>query len=371
MSCDAPWLRGRAQHGPRVLVSRPDHLGDFLLTLPAIARLRSRLPAASIACMVPPDLTPIAERAADVDEVLAMPLRMTDPPPHPASPANDLASPLRGRFDLALLPRPSDPWSGVLTAAASVPMRVGHSQPATAPFLTHALPEDTSRHVAREAVALADHAAALLGGRLLASAPSPRSNLRLLPEDRARAEEVLAALGLGSAAPVVVHPTAGWRLKTWPVDRWIRLVADIADRLGTSVLVVGRPVDRPLLEAIDQAAGADVRAVDSVSITILAALHAAARFVVGMDSGALHLAAVVGTPVVGLFGPFGPGRVAPIAPASRMRSIWRSLPCSPCGTLEAPPCGAARNPACLSAISPEEVLDGIVQLDRCAAGGSA
>jgi ADP-heptose:LPS heptosyltransferase len=128
------------------------------------------------------------------------------------------------------------------------------------------------------------------------------------------------------------------------------------------VLVVGQASDKELLEEIVKGSGGNVRAVHDVSITTLAALHERARLVVGIDSGALHLAALAGAPVVGLFGPFGPGRVAPIAPRTRLRALWRSLPCSPCGTLERPACGATREPACLLAISPDQVLAAAVEL---------
>lgn len=346
-----------------MLVLRPDHLGDFVLTLPAIAALRRRLPDAVITCMVPDELMPIARRAVDVDAVLPMPLVMTDPPAADASRLATAAARLRGRFDLALLPRPNDPWSGALVAAAAVPLRVGHPQPGTLPFLTHAFGERESRHVARESVALALRAAALLSTTRRFRRVGRHACLRLMPQDHAAADRLLARFG-SPRAPVVVHPVTGWPLKSWPAERWTDAVAGIGERLQTTVLIVGQAADRELLTQIVNDAGHNARAVAGIPIATLAGLHAQARIVIGVDSGALHLASLLGAPVVGLFGPFSPSRTAPLGSTADVRCLWRALPCSPCGTLEHPPCGAVRDPACLLAISAQEVVRAAVQLDQ-------
>lgn len=347
---------------PGVLVLRPDHLGDLLLTLPAIAALRRRLPDAHIASMVPAELLPIAQRAVDLDEALTMPVTMRDAPPQPEAPAiAHAAAELRDRFELALLPRPHDPWSGALAATAGLPLRVGHPQPGTLPFLTHAFPEDVRRHVAREAVVLALRAARLLGARPTKTPASGRRLLRLLPGDERAATELLVRLDI-EGSPAIVQPTAGWPLKTWPLERWSDVARTIGESGRSAVLVVGQPRDRRLLDAIAEQAGSNVHAIHDISIGTLAALHARARLVVGMDSGALHLAALFGAPVVGLFGPFEPRRVAPLSADAPVRVLWHALPCSPCGTLEAPPCGATREPACLLSISPDEVGAEVLRL---------
>jgi ADP-heptose:LPS heptosyltransferase len=350
---------------PRVLIPRPDHLGDLLLTLPAIRALRRRLPRARVACLVPTELVPIAERAADVDEVLVMAFPISRPAPMPRSAAlESAAAPLRGQFDLAVLTRPNDPWSGALAASAGVPLRVGHQQPGTVPFLTHAFSERPSRHVSTEAVVLTLRAAALLRPRGPRATRRLAPMLHLLPGDRRAARDVVADGSVKASPPIVVHPTGGWRLKSWPVERWGAVIAAVAELTRSSVLVVGRPLDKPWLDEIADAAGGMARPLHEIPLGTLAALHARARVVVGIDSGALHLAALVGAPVVGLFGPFAPRRVAPLASPDRSRALWGSLACSPCGTLEAPPCGATHDPACLLGISSAHVVESVIEVAR-------
>jgi ADP-heptose:LPS heptosyltransferase len=84
--------------------------------------------------------------------------------------------------------------------------------------------------------------------------------------------------------------------------------------------------------------------------------------VVAADSGPLHLAAMMGTPVVGLYGPVSPLEFGPLCPPGRCRVVRVQLPCSPCGTLLDPPCGARAAPACVSGIGVEAVLAAAAEL---------
>jgi len=84
--------------------------------------------------------------------------------------------------------------------------------------------------------------------------------------------------------------------------------------------------------------------------------------VIGTDSGALHLAAVMGAPAVALFGPGDPVMFAPPGDSSRLRIIRAGLPCSPCGSFEDPPCGAISDPECVTAIDVGAVLNAAGEL---------
>ena len=349
--------------GPRILVARPDHLGDLLLTLPAVALLRRRIPGAHIACLVPPPLLPVVARARDVDEGVPHPFTLErEPAADDRGVVERAAAELRGRFDLALLPRPHDPWSAALVRAAAIPLRVGHTQPGMDRFLTHAFGERLGRHVAREAAVLALRAVALLDGARGSHRGRPGGLIEPLPADETEAAALLNRLGLSASPPVVVHPATGWLLKDWPPDRWSEVVRRLADRLRLPVLVLGRREERDLVEEVAAGSGGAAVPVHGLGLGTLASLHRRSAVVVGTDSGALHLAALVGARVVGLFGPFGPSRVGPLAPVPRWRAVSVPLPCSPCGTLERPPCGARRDPRCLAGIGTAAVVDAVEEL---------
>ncbi len=350
----------------RLLLVRPDHLGDVLLTLPAAALLRQVLPAARVTYVVGPAGEEVARHCPHVDEVLVVPF----PPPDALFDAQDWArtaaregAQLRGRFDATLVLRPDDPWSGTLVAAADIPLRLGYDLPRTRPFLTHPRPCPSRRHATLLAVDLAAVAVGHLGF-------SPR-----LPPDvslagcfhPSKAEEAEAgasvdAVGIGGA-PIVLHPGSGWPVKNWPSQRWGAVAAALAMRYDTNPLVIGGPRETNLVEAVVEASdGRAAKLEQPLSLGGLAALHCGARLVVATDSGPLHLAAMMGAPVVGLYGPADPLVFAPWAEAERCRVLWLGLACSPCGRLHDPPCGAITEPACVTAISVGAVLAAAAEL---------
>ena len=99
-----------------------------------------------------------------------------------------------------------------------------------------------------------------------------------------------------------------------------------------------------------------------LSLGGLAALFRRARLVIAIDSGPLHLAAMLGAPVVGLYGPADPVEFGPWGAPDRRRIVRTQLPCSPCRTLVDPPCGRAAEPRCVTEISVEAVLAAAAEL---------
>ncbi len=344
----------------RILIVRPDHLGDLLLTLPAITALRRAMPDARITFLVPAGLEAVPEHCPDVDQTdtaafppLLAPLDRSGWDRRALAEAGAL----RGRFDLALLPRPDDPWSGALVGAAAIPVRLGYAAPRTRPYLTAALPVPAHRHVARLALDLATAAAARLSapGAIDAGAWRPICFVPT-PADEAEAVATLATTPARDA-PIVLHPGSGWPLKNWPTDHWGELARALARRYHAPVLVVGTSYEGAFVAAVVAASGGDACGLAGrLSLGGLAALQRRARLVIATDSGALHLAVAVGTPVVGLYGPADPVEFGPWCPPERQRIVRVQLPCSPCRTLIDPPCGATREPACVTAITVDAVL---------------
>ena len=126
----------------KVLLVRPDHIGDVLFATPAIRALRSSLPDAHIACMVGPWALEILEDNPHLDEVLTCPF-----PGFTRRPKKNLLNPywvlwrhalsLRaGLFDVALVLRFDHWWGAMLAYWAGIPRRMGYTLPPVAPFLT-------------------------------------------------------------------------------------------------------------------------------------------------------------------------------------------------------------------------------------------
>ncbi|HKR94156.1 MAG TPA: glycosyltransferase family 9 protein [Candidatus Angelobacter sp.] len=132
----------------------------------------------------------------------------------------------------------------------------------------------------------------------------------LLPHDPAAeswAENEIARMGIASFA--IVNPGAGWGAKQWPAERF----GEVAKALAThniKALVNASPGEENLAQAVISASGGHAFALHC-TIGQLIALTRHARIFIGGDTGPLHLAAAVGVPVVGLYGPTDPARTGP------------------------------------------------------------
>jgi heptosyltransferase III len=346
----------------RILLMRPDHLGDVLLSSPAVALLRAELPDAELTYLVGPWSMEVARHGPGPVALQALAF-----PGFGRRPARSLVDPYRllwrearrlraARYDLAVILRPDHWWGALLALAAGIPSRIGFDLPEMADLLTHALPAAPHAPAAEQSLRLA-RAAVELGRGASQPSAAPRGPIfRLSEDEHAAAARLWRDNRLGGRAVVAVQPSAGAILKSWPVRRWAAVADELASA-GLAVVLAGGPGDRPLLDRISAAMATPPAAVLSgAPLGVAAATYARCQLVIGLDSGAAHLAAAVGTPTVRLYGPtdvavFGPWPADP----ERQLALTADLACVPCGRLERPPCGATEQPACLLGITPARV----------------
>lgn len=345
-----------------ILIIRPDHLGDLLLSAPAIGLLRRGLPRARLSYLVGPWAEEVVRRGPPVDEVLTCPFPgFTRQPRSSALQPYQLlateAARLRGRYAAALVLRPDHWWGALLAAAAGIPVRLGCAVPECAPFLTHALAWRKGSSFQSLGVALARRLLALTDGADLQAEPRVEP-FRTRDDERAFAAMLLGEVAGPRTRPLVaLHPGAGAGLKLWPAERWVAVGRELVSRFGARLLVTGAADERDLAQRIAAGVGAEALDVSGrTTLGQLAALLEQADLALGPDSGPLHLAAAVGTPTVRLFGPTDPRVFMPVGLAEQ-RALAVELPCQPCGYLANPPCGANLHPACVMGIGEEAVLE--------------
>jgi heptosyltransferase III len=357
-------------HQPtRVLLIRPDHIGDVLLGAEAVALLRASLPQARLTYLVGPWSTAAARCGPPIDEVreIAFPGFARRRNVNLLAPyvllARYAAKLRRERFDLAVVLRPDHWWGALLALAAGIPLRVGTLTPETRPLLTHtyvAHQDEPATRLALGAAALAVHA-------LCAEPTEPGQVTQFTVSDAAHAAaaKLWHAHRLDEKPVVAIHPSAGAALKSWPLERWA-VLADALLQEGLAVVLMGAPEDRALLERIQAKTLRCARRLSGQSLQISAALYARCALVITVDSGAGHLAAAVGTPTVRLYGPAPVAVFGPWPPREDQRVLAAAgLACLPCGDLDRPPCGAWTTPACLLALQVEDVLKAVrAQLGR-------
>ncbi|WP_245576376.1 glycosyltransferase family 9 protein [Desulfovibrio cuneatus] len=188
----------------------------------------------------------------------------------------------------------------------------------------------------------------------LQNTPPPAQSLLpqvwLTPEESATARATLDTVhaagmkGLPPAAPIALHPFAAHRWKTWPEHTW-RTLATLLRQSGIPFIVLGQGT--PLLP------NAPEDLVNNTTLRETCALLGHCRCLITGDSGPMHLASAVGTPVVALFGPTTPEwGFYPAGPHDTV--LERPLPCRPCSLHGKGTC--PRNGQCLQDIAPEEVV---------------
>jgi heptosyltransferase-2 len=284
----------------RVVVRPPNWLGDAVLALPTIAAIRAAFRSAELTIAAPAAVAAVFREDTDAapDHVLEL----------PASRAGVTAALRGGRFDLAVL-LPNSFRSAWQVWRAGIPARWGYATAGRSPLLTRRARRPSSLKVRHQA----DYYRALAAGLGIAADPQRLPRIRPSVASQARADALLAERGLTTGAPIVaLAPGAAYgQAKQWPPDRLAALAARLVTTSGVACVLVGAAYDRAAARAIEswlraQAPDAADRVVDLVGRTSLGALvgvAARARVFVSNDSGAMHLAAAVGRPVVALFGP--------------------------------------------------------------------
>jgi lipopolysaccharide heptosyltransferase I len=158
-------------------------------------------------------------------------------------------------------------------------------------------------HVVEENLALVER----LGARTERwQFPLPRNE-----QDDAYIERQLAAWDSGNFA--IVNPGGGWRSKCWSPENYAALIREWAGARRGPILLTGSPSEEPLINEILRGAGSPCARYFPTTLLQFIALARRARLFIGGDTGPLHLAAAVGTPIVGIYGPTDPARNGPFA----------------------------------------------------------
>lgn len=359
--------RPRPDRVERVLLLRLERIGDLLMTLEALRDARRHWPHAQIDLAVGRWNEPLASLIGDVTSVTVADA------PWLARGARDvtwrrLLGAARGwrarRYDLVINIEP-DIRSNWLAWITGAPARVGYRSAGGGAFLTDAVDYDPSLHVSENARRIVARAA----GDARAPVESDRARLAVPAAAAARAAAVLDR----TSRPVVgIHPSGGRQSKQWHLDRFAEVARVLIDTRGATIVLTGGSDDAAQVSDVARRIGRPqvVRADNGADLPTMAALLASLDLFISSDTGPMHLAAAVGTPVVALFGPSDPRRYGPRAAIEHVLRV--DLPCSPCGQVRLPPVRCRGHvPDCMDGITAAsviaralEVLDARVQAPR-------
>ena len=361
----------------RILVRGVNWLGDAVMTTPALLRLREKFPDARITLLGPEKLRELWLHHPAVDETISF---------ESSESVFTIGKMLRaGKFDLALV-LPNSPRSALEVFLAGIPERIGCARPWRNFFLTQAVtsrtgsvkmrkrsnseirqitarnpiiqqsnnpPIPSSAHQTHEYL----HLAAALGANPEPLAPQ----LAVTPEEIESAKKKFSLDKIDG--PVFgLNPGAEYGpAKRWPAAKFIAAAREIQQRTNCVWLLFGGKSDTVITNQIKSAIGNRQSAIFNLagktSLRELMALLKLCRVLLTNDTGPMHVAAALGTPLVVPFGSTSPELTGPGLPGDQRHRLLKSdAPCAPCFLRECP-----IDFRCLNGISVERVVEAVLE----------
>ena len=342
----------------RILLLRLERIGDLVMTLEAIADVHQAAPAAEIDLVVGGWNVDLASRIRGIQRVERLDASWLSRSESGLSSVEMLRRArqwsCRG-YDLAINFAP-DIRGNLLLAASRIPRLAGFSSGGGGALLDVALEYDPRTHTSM-------NARRLVAAVLTTAARAGPARLELAAEERSRARQALAAC----RRPLVgVHVSGGREIKQWEPDRFAEVARRVARERGATIVLTGTTIERSLVDAVASSlSGAPILNLSGeLDVPTLAAVLEQLDVLVTGDTGPMHIAAAVGTPVVAVFGPSAPERYAPSGPDHCIVRV--ELPCSPCNRIRLPPARCMGHvPDCLNSVSAEMVSSAVREmLDR-------
>lgn len=314
----------------KILVRVTNWIGDAVISLPALEALRSRFPRAEIVTVAKPWVAAIYDRHPAINRQIVY-----DPAGEHRGPRgfSKLVRQIRGEsFDTAILLQNAF-QAAWMAWRARIPVRIGYACQGRGPLLTEA--------VETPAKAVYGHQAYYYLHLLFRAGMIPRPEpLRSLEETRieVNAEEKtwatrrLESLGIhGPRFLLALAPGAAFGpAKRWMPDRFAALADRLTEVLNADVLIFGSDSERALAEEIaGEMEHTPLIVAGEMPLRQSMALLERCRLVVTNDSGLMHVAAVMGLPVVAIFGSTDARATGPFGPSIKV--VQHVVPCNPCG----------------------------------------
>jgi lipopolysaccharide heptosyltransferase II len=320
----------------RILVRAPNWLGDSVITVPAVRAIKAGRPDAHITIAAPEKIASVWRLIPEIDEVLSF---------TPGSIFSTVGALRRQQpFDVAVL-FPNSLRAGLEVWLAGIPRRIGFRGHRRSWLLNQVITEEPRRGPIEHQVYRYLRMVRDLGGP--EAAPEVR---KVLP--RVKANGAPAKLGL---CPGAEYGPA----KRWLPERFAEVAMAIAETRPVQWVLFGTKADQERGAAIEAALGAHcVNRIGQTTIDQLATELAECALLLTNDTGTMHLATLIGVPVIAVFGSTEPRLTGPLGNA---RTILRhQVECSPCFLRECP-----IDFRCMKAVTVDEVAAAVsAQLDR-------
>ena len=330
----------------RLLFIKPSSLGDIVHAMPTLAALRARFSHAEVTWLVKRQWAPLVETIDGVDQVCAVETGLSGwlgRVPELRAARFDLVVDLQGLFRSGAMAWLTGCGRRIGFANAREGSRLFYTQRVGVP---HASMHAVDRYL-------------LVAEALGADRPvPPRFDFVDHPQDRPAVEAILTSAGVVASLPwIAINASARWETKRWPPQHFAEAADQLSQAHALPIVFIGGVAERP--EALAVMALMRTKAVDLTGQTpvgLLPSLLRKAAVLITNDSGPMHIAAAVGTPVVALFGPTDPRRTGPYGQGHLVLS--QTVDCSPCFRRD---CTRAVRLECLTEVKPDQVVRAVQQ----------
>lgn len=351
----------------RLLAVRLDNLGDVLMTTPALRALRESAPNRHITLLATPGGAALVPFVPEIDAVLVI----AGPPWLPGEPTNpetvvatvDLLR--HEKFDAAIIftvysqnPLPA----ALLCWLAGIPLILAHCRENPYHLLSNWVPEpephERVRHEVRRQLDLV--------GSVGASTADERLSFRLRPADTLQAMAKLRQAGIDPGQRrLVLHPGASAAARRYPPEHFSVLVDLLADLPEFEAVFTGDESERGLIDAIRARSRRPVASLaGALSLGELAAVIAGSALLIANNTGPVHIAAALGTPVVDIYALTNPQHAPWQVPH---RVVYHDVPCRFCYRSTCP----QGHHNCLRLLEPERVARAARELLDCGADSAS
>jgi len=260
----------------KILIVRNDRFGEFLLNIPALRALKETFAGAKLIAVIDPKVRELAENIPFIDGVIEW-----GQVKHPLSEKLKLIGTLKKiKFDMAIILNPSKEFN-IITYMAGIPIRVGYDRKWG--FLLNRRIEDK---------------------KYLGEKHEVEYNLDLVNLVGARTDDLSLTLKINEEASVdsavAIHPWTSDPVKQWPEEYFQKLAKRLNEGLNLKIIIIGKQEEQGR-NYYDSLRSGVINMTNKTNLVQLAAILKKCRLLISGDSGPVHLAAAVGTPVLAIF----------------------------------------------------------------------
>jgi len=308
----------------RILLTRMKFIGDVVLTTPAIRSVRTAFPDATITYMGEKQAVSLLENNPCLDGIIpfdfSRPVFLEQP--------GVILKLRKAKFDLAI-DFFGNPRSALLTFLSGAKTRVGPDRKGRGNLYTIQVKDDGRPKKVTEFYNQYLRAAGV-------EPSSDRTELFLTDDERREARIFLEWLDhetspLDLTKPIIgLHPGATWPAKKWLPGRFAELAELVRARLGCQVVMTAGPKDEETLHEVVRSSFAGVKVLPALPLRQLAAVISHFNAYASNDAGPMHIAAALGIPTIGLFGPGQEDIWFPYRESDGHTALRKDVPCHPC-----------------------------------------